>query len=218
MASSDTTTDDPSALPTRRKNGNGNNNDKRPKHPGRFRFFWEFLKHPRMVASVIPSSRFLERSIVERAEVTAARTLVELGPGTGGTTRAILAAMDPAARLLAVENNPRFHGLLGTIEDPRLIAHLGCATELEAILAEHDMSDPDTIISGIPFSKMPPEMGASVIHAVTEVLRPGGCFLAYQVRGDVAGLCRPHLGEEQYKRTIFFNVPPLRLYRWEKRG
>ena len=56
-------------------------------------FLQDFLKRPREVGSIIPSSRFLERRIVRCAELRNASTVVELGPGTGGTTRAVLRAM-----------------------------------------------------------------------------------------------------------------------------
>ena len=58
-------------------------------------FMQQFLKHPHQVASIIPSSRFLERRIIEMAEIRSARTVVELGAGTGGTTRAVLGALPP---------------------------------------------------------------------------------------------------------------------------
>ena len=56
---------------------------KKPDVPtaGRFTFFGEFLKHPLQVASIIPSSRFVERRIVQTAGVDCAKTIVELGPG-----------------------------------------------------------------------------------------------------------------------------------------
>ena len=62
---------------------------------GRLVFFQEFLKHPLQIGSVIPSSRFLERRIVAAAGAASAEVIIELGPGTGGVTRAILRAMSP---------------------------------------------------------------------------------------------------------------------------
>ena len=91
---------------------------------GRSVFFHEFLKHPLQIGSIIPSSRFPERHVMEAAGVRSAKTIVELGPGTGGTTRAILRAMARHAKLLSIEINPNFHALLSCMEDDRLIAHL----------------------------------------------------------------------------------------------
>ena len=78
---------------------------------GRFAFFQEFLKHPRQIGSIIPSSRFLEQRILDAAGIAEVKTVVELGSGTGGTTRAILRAMPQHAKLLSIEINPHFHTL-----------------------------------------------------------------------------------------------------------
>ena len=61
----------------------------------RLKFLQGFLKRPQQVGSVIPSSRYLERRVVDRAGVKDSHMVVELGPGTGGTTRAILRALPP---------------------------------------------------------------------------------------------------------------------------
>ena len=66
-------------------------------------FLRGFLNRPKEVGSIIPSSRFMERRIVKTAELASARLAVELGPGTGGTTRALLRKMAPDAILVAIE-------------------------------------------------------------------------------------------------------------------
>ena len=65
----------------------------RPQPDNRFAFLQGFLQRPREVGSFVPSSRFLERRIVRCADVQNAKVIVELGPGTGGTTRALLRHM-----------------------------------------------------------------------------------------------------------------------------
>jgi len=54
---------------------------------GRLALFQEFLKHSLQIGSVISSSRFLEYRVAETAGISSAKTIVELGPVTGGTTR-----------------------------------------------------------------------------------------------------------------------------------
>lgn len=184
---------------------------------GRFLFFKEFLKHPLQIGSIVPSSRFLERRIMEGAGIASAKTVVELGGGTGGTTRAILRAMPENATLLSIEINPHFHRLVGGIEDPRLIAHMGSACDLEDILAMYGLESPDVIISGIPFSTMSLELGNRVLETVSNSLAPHGRFVAYQVRGRVAALSRPFLGQEQ-SAMEFRNFPPMRVFHWEKKN
>jgi len=183
---------------------------------GRFAFFQEFLKHPLQIGSIIPSSRFLEQRILGASAITSATTVVELGSGTGGTTRAILQAMPKHARLLSIEINPHFHTLVSGIEDERLIAHLGSASELKTIMANYGLDAPEVVISGIPFSTMKNSDGAQVIEAISSQLAPNGRFVAYQVSRQVATLCRPILGPERVAMELL-NIPPMRVYQWEKR-
>ena len=183
----------------------------------RLRFFREFLKHPLQIGSVIPSSRFLEQRLLRTAALASARTVVELGSGTGGTTQAILRAMAPEARLLSIEINPFFYQLIDAIHDERLIAHHGSACALKDILAMHGLEAPDVIISGIPFSTMSEDAGSEVLAAVASVLSANGRFVAYQVSNRVTALCEPFLGAGRTQLELL-NFPPMRIFCWEKPG
>jgi len=181
----------------------------------RFAFFQQFLRRPYQVASVIPSSRFLEQRLVDMADIDRARVVVEFGPGTGGTTRAMLRALPRDSRLLAIEINRRFVSLLGALSDPRLVVHHGSSEDLEGALAAHGLGRPDVVVSGIPFSTMPASIGRRILRAVWTSLAPGGRFVAYQWRQRVAVLGRDILGRPQVGVELL-NVPPVRLYCWRK--
>ncbi len=181
----------------------------------RLLFVQEFLRHPRQVASVVPSSRCALKRIVEGASIRQASTVVELGAGIGGTTRALLSAMRPDARLLSIEINPRFHAHLSRMDDPRLIAHLGTAVQLEKNLADYGLDSPDAVVSGIPFSAMDQESGCEIVEAIASRLAPGGHFLAYQVSTRVEQLARPFF-PSPHVEVVYLNVPPLRIFRWTK--
>ena len=182
---------------------------------GRFAFFQEFLKYPLQIGSIIPSSRFLERRVVEAAGISSAKTIVELGPGTGGTTRAILHAMAQDANLLSIEINPHLHSLVSRIDDDRLIAHLGHANALKEIISMYGLGAPEVLISGIPFFNMSHTLGSQILETISSMLVPGGRFVAYQVRKRVDDLSRPFLGPARVK-VVLLNNPPLRVYRWQK--
>ncbi|MGP0566048.1 class I SAM-dependent methyltransferase [Nitrospina sp. P1_D6] len=191
-------------------------NNGRPKLNGGFLFFREFLKHPLQIGSIVPSSRYLEQRILERCRIATAGTVVELGAGTGGTTRAILRAMPRDATLLSIEVNDRFHRALNQIQDDRLIAHQGRAEELENILQTYGLDTPDVVVSGIPFSTMSPEHGSRVLATVADNLAPKGRFVAYQVSRRVARLSRPHFGRAR-AAVEWRNLPPMRVFHWEKK-
>ncbi|MGO1233842.1 MAG: class I SAM-dependent methyltransferase [Marinobacter sp.] len=179
-------------------------------------FFLGFLREPGQVGSVIPSSRFLEQRIVEASNLPDALRVVELGPGTGGTTQTFLRHLGQDARLLSIELSPFFHELLGEIDDPRFINHLGSAEDLAEILASHDMEQPDVVISGIPFSKMPEAVGTRVAQAVNDNLAENGRFIAYQFRRDVALITEPVMGAPASNALELRNIPPMRVYSWFK--
>jgi phospholipid N-methyltransferase len=180
-------------------------------------FIQEFLKHPLQIGSIIPSSHSLERRIVEASGVASANVVVELGSGTGGITRAILRTMPSQAKLLSIEINSHFHALVSSIDDDRLIAHLGSASDLKEIISLYDLDAPNAIVSGVPFSTMSRSAGSQILETVSSLLVPNGRFVAYQVSNRVATLCQPFLGSGQ-TATELFNIPPMRIFQWEKNG
>ena len=187
-----------------------------PPRRGSLEFLRGFLRNPAQVGSVVPSSPRLEQRLVRNAALAQARTVVELGPGTGGTTAALLQAMGPAARLLAIELDPTFHAhLQHKIDDPRLLLELGSAERLADLLAQRRLPAPDAVVSGIPFSTMPAEVSDRVAAAIAQVLRPGGRFVAYQVRAHVARFATPYLGEPE-KHWELVNIPPVQVFTWTK--
>lgn len=183
---------------------------------GSLDFLRGFLRNPAQVGSVIPSSPQLEQRLVQSAQVRDARVVVELGPGTGGTTRALLAAMPAGAVLLGIELDPDFFaGVQRSIADPRLLLAQGSAEQLGDLLDEHGLDAPDAIVSGIPFSTMPAPVSERIAACIARVLRPGGRFVAYQVRAHVADFVSPHLGHPD-KQWEMLNVPPVRVFTWVK--
>lgn len=180
-------------------------------------FFQAFLKSPRIVASVIPSSSHLERRVVKAAAPTAAGVVVELGAGTGGTTRSLLKAMGPQARLLVIERTADFIENLKQINDIRLDVVHGCASSIGAELKRRAYPAADAVVSGIPFSTLPELLAAEIITGVHEALAPGGRFVAYQFTGRVADYAQPVLGTPEVEHELY-NLPPLRVFTWRKEG
>lgn len=184
----------------------------------RIAFLRGFVAHPGQVGSVIPSSHQLEQRLVRSARLLRARCVVELGPGTGGTTRAFLRAMPSTASLLAIELSEDFATRLRkSVRDPRLTVAHGSAEFIDRFLAEHRLPAPDAVISGIPFSTMPREIADRIAAEIARVLAPDGRFVAYQVRPHVAGYATPYLGSA-HRQWELINVPPVRVFTWTRSG
>lgn len=180
-----------------------------------WQFFQEFLKSPRVVASLVPSSPLLERRLVRAGDVGNASVVVELGSGTGGTTRALLHAMDPAARLIAIERHAPFARALADIDDDRLLIEHGCASGLGDVLARCGARSADVVVSGIPFSTLPPPVALRIVKAVHGAIAPGGRFIAYQVSDKVTDYAGPEFGKPRVEFELC-NVPPMRVFIWRK--
>lgn len=144
-------------------------------------FAKNFFRHPRMLGSIIPSSRFLTRRLLREVDWGRARVLVEYGPGVGTFTGEILRRMRPDATLIVLETNPDFVRFLrSTFSDARLQVVHGSAGEVERVLMEHGHEQADYVISGIPFSTIPEAEREAILRSTRSVLRPKGAFLVYQ--------------------------------------
>ncbi len=178
-------------------------------------FLQGFLKDPGHVGYIFPSSRFLERRLVKSANIESAQCVVELGAGTGGTTKAILNSLPPEGNLLAIENMQDFIPYLEAIQDPRLKIFQDDALHLGSGISSENLPSPDTVISGIPFSTMGREHGIKVLQKVKRELRPQGLFVAYQFRDRVSKLGNEIFGTPRVNLELL-NFPPMRVYIWKK--
>ena len=144
-------------------------------------FARNFFRHPLMLGSIVPSSRFLIRELLSPVDWTRARVIVEYGPGVGGITAEVLRRMRPDALLVAIEMNPDFVSYLrGALSDTRLRVVEGSAEWVDEILSRFGRQQADYIISGIPFSTIPAPVRERILHKTRAVLAPGGAFLVYQ--------------------------------------
>ena len=175
-------------------------------------FAQNFFKHPRMLGSIIPSSRFLIRDLMRQIDWKRARVVVEYGPGVGNITGEVLKRLRSDGQCVVFETNDDFVEFLRrSIPDPRLTVVHGSAADVGRVLEEMGLEKADYVISGIPFSTMPPEVGEAIVRATRESLRPGGRFLVYQFSREVLRFLRREFDEI---REAFepFNILPARLY------
>jgi phospholipid N-methyltransferase len=147
----------------------------------RLLFARNFFLHPRMLGSIVPSSRFLIRQLLEPVDWRQAKVIVEYGPGVGVITSEVLRRMRPDAMLIAIETNPDFvEYLRAAMPDRRLHVVEASAEAVDEILRQHGQSSASYVISGIPFSTIPAPVRESILLKTCEVLKPGGSFLVYQ--------------------------------------
>lgn len=175
-------------------------------------FLEGFLKHPVMVGSIIPSSRFTVDRMLAPVDWKACRLFVEYGPGIGTFSRPILDRLRRDATLIVIDTNPLFIDYLRqTITDSRFVAVLGSAADVEEIVLSHGHEHADYVVSGLPFSTLPEGVGPAIVEATHRILRPGGAFLVYQFSARARDFMARHFPRIDEAFEIR-NIPPCRLY------
>jgi phospholipid N-methyltransferase len=175
-------------------------------------FARNFFKNPKMLGSLIPSSRFLIKQLLRDVKWNEVRVIVEYGPGVGTISGEILKRMRPDAKLVVFEINDDFVRVLkGRFNDPRLHVLHRSAAQVQDALRELGVEKADCAIAGIPFSIMKDQDRQAVLQNTHAALRPGGSFLVYQfssrVRADLEKIFGPvHQGFEP------LNILPARLF------
>jgi phospholipid N-methyltransferase len=175
-------------------------------------FSRNFIKHPKMLGSLIPSSRFLVNKLLGEVDWSRARVLLEYGPGVGTFTTEILRRMRSDALLIALETNVDFVRFLrGNFRDSRLHVVHRSAADAGNVLEQFDVRHADYVISGIPYTTMPPEARESILRTTHAVLHPTGAFLVYQFTRSVLPYLREvfDLVQQDFEPL---NVMPARLF------
>ncbi|KPL69538.1 methyltransferase [Erythrobacter sp. SG61-1L] len=182
-------------------------------------FFQGFLEHPVMVGSIIPSSRFTIRRMLEPVDWEQTKLFVEYGPGVGTFCRPVLDRLSRDATLLVIDTNPMFIDYLRrTIGDSRFVAVHGSAEDVEEIVRAHGHDHADYVLSGLPFSTLPDGVGTRIAAATARVIRPGGAFLTYQFSNVARNYTAQHFPriDEGWE---MLNVPPCKLcWGWKDEG
>jgi len=182
-----------------------------------------FLRNPRTVGAISPSSRALARVMVADLPVNAPVSIVEFGPGMGAFTRAILERVGPTARILAMEIEPEFVKKIRQCW-PSVICVNTSAEELESLVAAHGLGPVDHIISGLPFASLPAAMTNKILDGVGHTLRPGGTFTQFHYlhgfgmppgrafRRDLSA----RMGGAPTRRFVLRNFPPACVFTWRR--
>lgn len=178
----------------------------------RLHFFGSFLRSPRNVGSVVPSSAWLARAMVRPIDFTTARTVVELGAGSGVFTDRVLEARHPEARVLVFERDDLMsQRLSGRYPDLELFPD---AFELRNVVHSGSV---DAVICSLPFANFERARRAQLTDAIRSVLRPGGKLTVVQYSLQMRKTLRS-LFDEVSISFVPLNVPPAFVYTCTKRS
>jgi phosphatidylethanolamine/phosphatidyl-N-methylethanolamine N-methyltransferase len=170
-----------------------------------FRFFRALAARPRNVGAVAPSGPQLARAMA--AQIRLDGPVLELGPGTGAITGAVVAKVGEA-RLTAIEYDPDFAaGLKARFPAMRVIQ--GDAFDLDKTLGPPEPYA--AIVSGLPLLNFPMEMRHRLLGGVAARLKPGAPFIQFSY-GLHAPVTPPDGHIVSQAAFAWANIPPARVW------
>jgi phospholipid N-methyltransferase len=181
------------------------------------RFLRSLIADPRRVAAIAPSSEALSRLMTSEV-LPSDGPVLELGPGTGAFTRALLARGVRESDLTLVENGSEFLPILHERFPAARVLHLDAAQLARCALFPE--SSVAAVVSGLPMLSMPPRKVLSILSGAFAYLRPTGCFyqFTYGPRCPVPRPIVDRLGLKSRRIAITVrNLPPAAVYRFARR-
>jgi len=174
-------------------------------------FLTESIKNFSTIGAVAPCSPAAAERRVESIDFAKARTIVELGGGTGPVTKEILKHARPDAKIFVFEINQTFVDELRKIDDARLTVLHESAADARHVLENHGVTVVDCIISTLPLAVLDDTVVSHIFTAIKDVLRPGGVYTQIQYSPLLKKRLESEFGTVE---TLFtpLNVPPAFVY------
>lgn len=175
-------------------------------------FLQEVINRPRQIGAIVPSSNKLATAMARWLPADRNAFVLELGPGTGAVTKALLKRGLPEDRLVAIEKSPKLADHLRQ-QFPRAHVITGDALDLDELLARHvgRAARVSMVVSSLPLLMFDPESAQQLARKIGDVLRPNGKLVQYSY----------HLGLKRTgalarfrclsSKIIWLNVPPARV-------
>ncbi|ERF82701.1 MULTISPECIES: class I SAM-dependent methyltransferase [Bradyrhizobium] len=179
------------------------------------RFLRSWIEKPLHMGAVMPSGRLLARTMAQYVDADAEGPVVELGPGTGAITNALIEHGVDQKRLVLVEYNPGFCALLRE-RYPQAKVVQGDAYRLRDTLWDVMKSPASAVVSGLPLVTKPMLTRLKLIRDAFLALAPGAPFVqfTYSVAPPIPKSL-PGVSTEASER-IWMNLPPARVWVYRK--
>jgi phosphatidylethanolamine/phosphatidyl-N-methylethanolamine N-methyltransferase len=180
------------------------------------RFLRSWIEKPLHMGAVMPSGRVLARTMAQYVDIDSEGPVVELGPGTGAITSALIEHGIDQKRLVLVEYNPGFCALLRD-RYPHATVVQGDAYALRDSLWDVLSMPASAVVSGLPLVTKPMLTRLKLIRDAFLALAPGAPFVqfTYSVAPPIPKSL-PGVSTEASER-IWMNLPPARVWVYRKR-
>ena len=186
------------------------------------RFIRQWVENPRLIGAVSPSGPALAKAMASYVDVKTNDPIIELGPGTGPVTQALLARGIAPKRLFLVEYEHRFCHLLSE-RYPGVNIIQGDAYSLRDTLRGKIEGRPATVVSSLPLLVRPERDRVELLHQAFELMGNDGLFIQFTYGLTKSPMpLHAHSVDGAYvgkgSAPILLNIPPARVWRYRKAG
>jgi phosphatidylethanolamine/phosphatidyl-N-methylethanolamine N-methyltransferase len=180
-----------------------------------FRFFRTWMENPLSVGAVTPSGKALARTMASYVDPESVGPVIELGPGTGPVTEALVARGIDPARLVLVEFDPTFCRLLRK-RYPEATVVQGDAYGLRVLLNVVMRQPAAAVVSGLPLFTKPLKMRLRLLLDAFGLMAPGAPFVQFTYAAYSPIPRRLDRVKSQASERIWTNIPPARVWVYRK--
>jgi len=175
------------------------------------RFIRSWIERPLTIGAVKPSSKALARTMARYVDPGSRGPIVELGPGTGPVTEALIEAGVAPARLVLVEFNPAFCRILHA-RYPAATLVQGDAYSIRGLLTSLLAQPAAAIVSGLPLVTKPMQIRERLLRDAFDLMQPGAPFVQFTY--SVISPLPTRLGgfSAEASDRIWMNLPPARVW------
>jgi phosphatidylethanolamine/phosphatidyl-N-methylethanolamine N-methyltransferase len=180
------------------------------------RFLRSWIERPLSTGAVTPSGKLLARTMARYVDPKRNGPVVELGPGTGPVTEALVQAGVAPSRLVLVEFNPSFCRILkARYPDATLVQ--GDAYSLRRLLETLLIQPAAAVVSGLPLVTKPIRMRLRLLRDAFDLMLPGAPFVQFTY--SVASPLPRRFGgfSAEASERIWMNIPPARVWVYRRR-
>ena len=179
------------------------------------RFIRSWFEKPLTMGAVTPSGKVLARTMASYVDPSVPGPVIELGPGTGPVTEALVEQGVDPSRLVLVEFNPDFCRLLRT-RYPDATVIRGDAYSLRRMLGSMLQQPAAAIVSGLPLVTKPLKTRVRLIREAFRLMQPNAPFVQFTY-AVMPPIPKALVGvSTEASERIWMNVPPARVWVYRK--
>lgn len=179
------------------------------------RFLRSWLERPLVMGAVTPSGKILARTMASYVDPRIPGPVIELGPGTGPVTDALIRCGVAQDRLVLIEYNPEFCHLLKR-RFPKATIIQGDAYDLKATLAGILAEPGAATVSSLPLFTKPMDQRLDLLDAAQEMMHPGAPFIQFTYAVVPPIPARSDSYSARASNRIWRNLPPARVWVYNK--